>query len=359
MDPSRHTTRLAALGLILALAAATGLALAFYTHQFSNPALVTVDADRTGLIMEPGNKVKARGIEIGRVASVERTDGGVRVDLEIDRNTLDQIPANSIPEFRASTIFGAKYVELAFPDAPSADHLAPNATLRAASVTTEINTIFDQLDRLLSNVDVASVNTTLTTLSTALGGRGEQIATLADQADAYLTALEPHLPQLRRDLEQVATFSKIADDVSPDFLAVLDNATVTSHTIATHQEKFDRLLVSLALLADRGANFIDDQGGPLATLIKNLQIPTKTLRTYAPEVPCFIQGSERTREIMTNVFGKGDAGLRAELSFRSSSRQYMNPKDLPTVPHGGKPNCLGLPVVPSGSIPIPQVGEKR
>ena len=358
MDPSRHTIRLAALGLVLFALAATGLALAFYTHQFSNPAVVTVHADRAGLIMGPGNKVKARGVEIGRVGSVTHNGSGVLVKLELDRNALDQIPANSIPEFRASTVFGAKYVELVFPKSPSQVHLAPDATLRAQSVTTEVNTIFDQLDYLLSEVDVVSVNTTLTTLSTALGGRGDQIADLAHRADAYLTALEPHLPQLRRDLAEVAKFSRIAEDVSPDFLAVLENATVTSNTIATRQEELNRLLISLALLGDRGTEFIDDQGGPLATLIKGLQVPTETLRKYSPEVPCFIQGAERTRQIMTNLFGKGDAGLRAELSFRSTSRTYLHPKDLPTVPSGGKPDCIGLPVVPESNIPIPQRGEK-
>lgn len=359
MEPSPRTLRIAAIGLILALGGATAVALGFYTRSFGNPAVVTVDATRTGLIMDPGNKVKARGVEIGRVGSVVHRGNGIRLTLELDRDVLDQVPSNSTPELRASTIFGAKYVELAYPGAPSGQSLQDGATLRAQSVTTEINTIFDQLDSLLSEVDIASVNTTLTTLSMALGGRGDQIADLAAKADAYLTILEPQLPQLRRDLVQVATFSEIAEDVSPDFLKVLENATVTGETIADKQKDLDKLLVSLSLLGDRGTRFINDNGGPLTRLVKDLQAPTATLRKYSPILPCFIHGAERDRQIMTNLFGGTDAGLRAELSVRMSSRSYENPKDRLVPMTKKKPECVGLPVLTGSEIPLAQVGEAR
>jgi hypothetical protein len=62
---------------------------------------------------------------------------------------------------------------------------------------------------------------------------------------------------------------------------------------------------------------------------------------------------------MTSVFGAGDAGLRAEVSVRMSSRKYELPKDRLAPAEQGTPACTGLPVVARSEMPIPQVGEAR
>jgi phospholipid/cholesterol/gamma-HCH transport system substrate-binding protein len=356
MDPTPRSVRVAAVGLVAAIAAAFLLTGAFYNRAFSNPAVITVQADRAGLIMSAGNKVKANGVEIGRVGSVKSAGNHVELTLEIDRDALEHIPAKGTAELRGSTVFGAKYVELSS-GAERGEHVRPGDTIRATAVTTEINTIFDKLDSVLSDVDVVALNTTLSTLSRALDGRGDDIAELASTTDAYLAVIEPQLPQLRRDLTAVARFADLADRVSPAFLKILENATVTGRTVTSQQQQLDRLLVDLTLLGDRGTELIEHNGKQLTRLVKNLQTPAATLRAYSSELPCFIHGAERTRQIMTNLFGKGDAGLRAELSFRSSSRTYTLPHDTLKVPTKAPANCVGLPVLPAESLPLPQIGE--
>ena len=70
-DVSPRLLRFSGIALVLMVLAAFGLTAAFYNRAFSNDATVTVDASRTGLIMAAGNKVKVRGVEIGRVVRVE------------------------------------------------------------------------------------------------------------------------------------------------------------------------------------------------------------------------------------------------------------------------------------------------
>ena len=352
-------TRVAGISLILVVLAGFALMGALYTHAFSDPAEVTVQTSRAGLVMGPGNKVKMRGVEIGRVGSVKSAADGVRLFLEIDRDKIGQVPSDAHAEIRASTIFGAKYVELV----PGAGHgtapLADGATIPADSVTTEVNTVFDSLDHLLSNIDVSQLNSTLTVLAQTLQGRGDDIARVAVDADAYLTRLEPLLPALRTDLARIAQFSTLGEQISPDLIAILRNATVTSRTVSDHDAAIHRLLVDLTLLGGRGAEVLGLNGKALSALLTNLRPTAATLRAYSSELPCFIKGLDRTRGIIADVIGGTTDALRGYVSVRSKMSKYTVPRDLPQLPAGGTPACHLLPDVPLNQVPVPEVGDPQ
>ncbi|MCX6398485.1 MAG: MCE family protein [Propionibacteriales bacterium] len=357
-----RTLRLAGAGLVLVVVAAFGLTGALYVRAFSNPAEITLQTSRAGLVMDPGGKVKLRGVEIGRIGEVRTVGDGVEIVLEIDRDELDGIPADVVAEIRATTIFGAKYVELVAPSKTGAapvGSLADGAVIKASGVTTEINTVFDGLDRVLSGIDIASLNGTLTVLATTLSGRGDDIAALASEADAYLTKLEPLLPQLRRDLAEVARFARLAVEVSPALIAILRNATVTAGTIADEEQALDRLLVDLSLLGGRATELLGDNGDALARLLDSARPTAATLRAYSSELPCFLQGLDETRKIMADVIGGTDATLRALVSVRSELSHYTVPKDLPGLPEDRGPDCHGLPRLKDSQVPIPERGTAQ
>lgn len=362
-DTTARSVRLAGIGLVLVVFAAFGLTGALYARAFSNPAEITLQTSRAGLVMDPGGRVKMRGVEIGRIGEVRTVGDGVEIVLEIDRDELDGIPADVVAEIRATTVFGAKYVELVAPARADAStsgaSLSDGAVIRASGVTTEINTVFDGLDRVLSGIDIASLNGTLTVLATTLSGRGDDIAALAKEADAYLTKLEPLLPQLRRDLFEVARFARLAVEVSPALIAILRNATVTAGTIADEEQALDRLLVDLSLLGGRATELLGENGDALATLLASARPTAATLRAYSSELPCFLKGLEVSRKLMADIIGGTDASLRALVSVRSQLAPYTVPKDLPGYPEGRGPDCHGLPRLKDSQIPIPERGTPQ
>jgi phospholipid/cholesterol/gamma-HCH transport system substrate-binding protein len=351
--------RVAGVGLILAMVGAFVLTGAFYTRAFSDVAEVTVQTARAGLIMGPGNKVKLRGVEIGRVGSVESTYAGAELVLEIDRDRLAGIPADVTAEIRSSTVFGAKYVELVPSPEPSEMRLAAGDVIDARAVTTEVNTVFDGLDRLLRGVDVTDLNSTLTVLARGLEGRGRTIADLAATADAYLTRLEPLLPQVRRDLVAVARFARLGNAVSPALLRILENATVTGHTIASEQQAVHRLLVDLSILSHAGTRFVGVNDNALLSLLRSLRPTTAMLRAYSSELPCLFQGLDRTQQIMTKTWGDIDAGLRARLTVRSELPPYRPGADLPRVAVPRGPTCAALPSLDASQVPFPERGTPQ
>jgi len=349
--------KLGAVALVLTVVAAFGITAALYTRAFADPVEVTVESSRAGLVMDPGNKVKLRGVEIGRVGSVELVDDGVEIVLEIDRDEFDGVPADVVADIRSSTVFGAKYVELV---SRSGDgRLREGATLTTRGVTTEVNTVFDSLQRVLDGVDVADLNQTLTVLATTLSGRGDQVAAVAQQADDYLTRLQPLLPQLREDLLQVARFSRMAVEVSPSLISILRNATVTARTVVDKRSTLDRLLVDLTILGGRGAEVLGLNADALGALVRGLNLPSETLRAYSSELPCFILGLDRTRQLMADVIGGTDATLRALVTVRSKLSKYTAPADLPDYPSGRGPDCHGLPALSPSQIPFPERGTPQ
>lgn len=356
-DPK--TVRTAGIGLILIVLSAVALTGALYTRAFANPAEITLETSRAGLVMDPGGKVKMRGVEIGRVGSVERAGDGVHITLEIDRDKIEEIPADVVGEIRATTVFGAKYVELLPGSGDSDGALADGATIPASGVTTEINTVFDGLDRVLTGIDIASLNGTLTVLAQTLAGRGDDIASVAAQADAYLTKFEPLLPQLRRDLHEVARFARLGIEVSPAMLAILRNATVTAGTVTDEEQALARVLVDLSLLGGKAEELLGENGDALATLLESARPTAATLRAYSTELPCFLQGLDETRKVMAKVIGGTDATLRALVSVRSQLPHYTAPNDLPGYPKGRGPDCHGLPRLRDSQIPIPERGTPQ
>ena len=70
MVSDKRSIRVAGIGQVLVLVGVLALTVGFYTRAFSNPAEVTLQTTRAGLVMDPGNKVKMYGVEIGRVGQV-------------------------------------------------------------------------------------------------------------------------------------------------------------------------------------------------------------------------------------------------------------------------------------------------
>ena len=122
--------------------------------------------------MEPGAKVKLRGVQVGRVATIQSGDP-VKLQLELYPEQLKFIPANVAANITATTAFGAKYVDLLTPDDPSPKRLDGWGSVKSRNVSTEVNTVFQNLVGVLNQVDVSKLNAVLTALADGFRGKGE------------------------------------------------------------------------------------------------------------------------------------------------------------------------------------------
>ena len=147
---------LVVLGMIIAVA--VGL----FRGSFTETVPVTVLSSRAGLVMNPDAKVKMRGVQVGKVDSIEsRPNGQAVLHLAMYPSDMHLIPANVLVDITAPTVFGAKFVDLVPPAQPSAQSLHAGQVLDSQHVTVEINTVFQQLTSVLGTLDPAKLNETL------------------------------------------------------------------------------------------------------------------------------------------------------------------------------------------------------
>jgi virulence factor Mce-like protein len=137
---------------VAVIVAAFAVAANLFRGDFTESVPVIVISERAGLVMHPDAKVQVRGVQVGKVASIEDLpDGGAALHLAIDPSRLGAIPANALVDIASTTVFGAKSVEFVFPDNPSAESLRAGQVIDARHVMVEVNTIFEQLTSVLSN----------------------------------------------------------------------------------------------------------------------------------------------------------------------------------------------------------------
>lgn len=336
--------RIAATGLIILIVGVVVLSLLFFVRAFDSRVPLTVISDRAGLVMEADAKVRSRGVEIGKVTGIRHELGSAVIDVEVDPVALEGVAANSVVSIGSSTIFGAKSVEFEPPAEPSADPLESGAVVAASSVTTEVNTLFEDLTTLLVALEPEKLNATLGALSGALDGRGDQLGQTLVDLDTYLEEINPQMDTLQRDLAKGSRVANLYADVTPDLLRLLDSGTDVGNNVVANQADFERLLVSAIGTGETGKRLLAENGNELVKALADLRASTSLMAEYSPALSCLIVGLNTGAETASQAFGaKNQPGLAFKAGFQQGARAYENPKDLPKVNASTGPNCYGLP----------------
>ncbi|MGD1257084.1 MCE family protein [Mycobacterium seoulense] len=327
-----------------------------YTRAFTSYVRVSLTSDRAGLMMDPGGKVKMRGVDVGRVASIISGKQPVSLQLEIDPAQIRYIPANVEADIKATTVFGTKYVDLIYPDNPSSKPLSAGQILVSRNVSTEVNTVFENLVDLLDQIDPAKLNAVLTALAEGLRGHGEIIGDAIADTNEVLRALNPRSETVRENWHSLAAVSDTYSTAAQHILAVLDAASTTSATITSHTTDVDSLLVNLIGLGRSGAQVIGANNDNLIHAINILEPTTNLLMRYNPEYTCTLIGTKWYYDnVAYQAVGGNGRTVVIDASLLFGSDPYVYPDNLPIVAAkggpGGKPGCGSLPDV-SKNFPV-------
>ena len=334
---------IAGLATVVVIGAIIALAVGLFQDSFTKTVPVTVISDRAGLVMNPEAKVKLNGAQVGKVASIDSLPGGkAALHLAIDPKMVDIIPANVGADITSSTVFGSKFVDLVPPAEPSVQPIRQDQIIDGKHVTVEINTVFQQLVSVLSEIEPAKLNQTLGALSKGFNGRGQKFGQSLVDLDSALATLNPSLDTLNHEIAVAPRVFDAYADASSDLVATVDNASKLSDTIVDENENLDTLLVSAIGLADVGTEVLSENKDPLTTVLHLLVPTTDLLNQYSPALNCGIAG------LVPLALGPGSAqpGVMLLQSFFLGRERYRYPQDLPKVAAKGGPQCTDLPKVP-------------
>ena len=281
----------AGLATVVVVAAIVAVSVGLFRGDFTKTVPVTVISDRAGLVMNPDARVKMRGVQVGKVDSIEtRPDGAAVLHLAMDPAQLRKIPSNVVADIASTTVFGAKYVNFEPPTDPSSKSMYAGQVLQGQHVTTEINTVFQQLTQVLNKIDPMQLNATLGALSAAFAGRGKQFGQTINDFDSLLAKLEPSLPNLARDIELSAPVTAAYADAAPDLVRTVQNANKVSQSIVDEQKNLDTFLVNMIGLADEGNEVLGTNQPALSKVLHLLAPTTALFNEYAPVLDCTLKG---------------------------------------------------------------------
>ncbi len=283
---------------------------------------LTLVAPRAGLVMDPGSKVTYNGVEIGRVASIsEIQQDGVPVAkfiLDVKPDYLRLIPVNVDANIKATTVFGNKYVSLTSPKNPTPQRISPKQVIDARSVTTEFNTLFETLTLIAEKVDPVKLNLTLAAAAQALTGLGDKFGQSIVNGNAILDDINPRMPQIRHDIQQLAALADTYNNAAPDLFDALDHAVITARTLHRQEAELDAALLAAAGLGDTGAD-IFARGGPyLQRGIADLLPTAQLFDTYSPAIFCTIRNYYDEEPLAYATTGGGNGyGLKTMTELTS------------------------------------------
>ncbi|CQD20674.1 virulence factor Mce [Mycobacterium lentiflavum] len=353
-SPGRHfgaqsyARPLAGLATVVVVAVIFAFAVGLFRGSFTESVPVTVISQRAGLVMNPDAKVKMRGVQVGKVASIESLPNGqAAIHLAMDPSQLHFIPSNVLVDIASSTVFGAKSVLLVEPAQPATQRLHSGQTLQGQHVMVEINTVFQQLVSVLSQIDPPKLNESLGALAQAFSGRGAKLGQALSDLDSFLARLEPSLPAFRHDFEVLPAVSNAYADAAPDLVRTVSNTNRISKTIVEEQHNLDALLISAIGLADIGNDVLSQNRQPLTDVMHLLVPTTDLLNEYHEALTCSFGGLIQ--------IGHGaplsEPSINISASLTLGAERYRYPTNLPKVAATGGPRCVGLPKLPFNTNP--------
>jgi phospholipid/cholesterol/gamma-HCH transport system substrate-binding protein len=339
-QPRNPPYKLAGLGLVVVAIVIFVWVFGEFQGSFTPKTKVTMVSPRAGLVMDPGSKVTYNGVEIGRVSEITECDKRDRdcaqitkdkpaskFILDVEPQYVHLIPANVVADIKATTVFGGKYVALTTPtnESPSGHFDPKRDTLKASTVTTEINTLFQTITSIAEKVDPVKLNLTLSAAAQALTGLGDKFGQSIINGNAVLDDVNPQMPQARRDIQGLAALGDTYANAAPDLFDFLNNAVTTSRTINAQQRDLDEALLSAAGFGNTGADVIGRGGPYLARGAADLVPTAQLLDTYSPELYCTLRNYHDIEPKAAQFLGGNGYSLNTHTEATSGLGLFLNP----------------------------------
>lgn len=343
--------------LFILIAALIALTAGAFSGKFEPFISLTLVSNRAGLVMEDGAKVKLRGVQIGKVASIGTDVKAAQLLLKMDPGPFKFLPNNVEAEIKSTTAFGAKYVDLIVPDHPSPVPLKPGAVLHSRNVTVEVNTVFQNLQSVVQAIDPAKLNAILSAFAQSLRGKGDRLGQAITDANDVLLTVNPRMATIQKDWQLFGKTTAVYSDAAQNILSILDSAATTSNSLTENQRSLDSMLLSAVGFSQAGISLMGGNNESNIVRAVNLLDPTTALlNKYSPTFTCLFQGAQwYVDHGGRDTLGGNGYSFIMDAALLFGDDPYRYPKHLPKVNAtggpGGAPSCGSLPD-PSANFPV-------
>jgi phospholipid/cholesterol/gamma-HCH transport system substrate-binding protein len=230
--------------------------------------VVTADFADSGGIFS-GAEVTYRGVTVGKVDRLRLTEGGVLVDLRLDRGTRVPRASEAVVENRSAV--GEQYVDLQ-PSSAAGPYLAGGARIPRSStrIPPRIDQVLLHVDDLVGSVDRGDLATTVTELGKAFAGTGPDLQRLLDSGDALTRAATQALPQTVRLIDDGQTVLATQQRSSSDIRSFASDLADLSATVRGSDSDLRTVLDRGVVASGEVDALLRDNRTDLGALLANL-----------------------------------------------------------------------------------------
>ncbi len=327
--------RLLGLAFFVVIALFLGGTIMKFQGVFSDIDEVTLKTDSAGNSLSAHADVKARGMVVGTVKSIKPADdGSVDVVLGIEPDKISMLPSDTTGRILPKTLFGERYVALQVPENPTSTvALESGSQIKTDSSgnAKEVQDLFDRLLPVLQAVPPQDLNVTLTSLSQALQGRGEQLGATLEDLNTIFTKVNANMPELQGTLRGLSSFSQTYSKALPDVIDALDNLRITGNTLVEKKGDLSTLISTLGTASTDTTAFLRTNKADLIDLFVGSKDYLWGLANQSPVFGCTFKNFAALVPESRKIVGEGtpNPGVRVGLQFVNPRGRYLPNQDEP------------------------------
>lgn len=331
-----------AVGLVLFVVSTLVALLIQFRGGFTAATRLTMVGDRSGLVMDPGAKVTFNGVRVGRVTAVRPREwnGTTKAELSVDIQPryIKLMPANSVVEVEASTMFGNKFLSLSSPAHPTAARISEVGVIDITHVTTEFDSLFETMTSIAEKVDPVKMNLMLSATAEALTGMGSSLGRAINDSNVILDELNPRMGRVGDQLRSLNALAGIYTAAAPDFFDSLDQASATARTLNGQRGDLDAALLAAIGFAGNAADVTERSGPYFVRFNADLQPTSALFDRYSPEIFCTIRNYANLLPLAREHLGGDGYAMRMHMGMLPGAQNpYVYPDNLPRVNARGGP----------------------
>ena len=335
-----------------------------FSGGFDSYKTITLRTDNAGNSLVKNADVKANGVVVGTVRGVNVEPGGkVSVDLGIFPDQLENLPAGTTARVLPKTLFGERYIALQVPTQSTGGSLQSDAVIYTAKQgnAAEVEDLFDALLPVIEAIPPQDLNVTLSAISQAIGGKGQQLGEIIDRLNSIFKRVNANMSELQGTIRGLATFSQTYAEALPDIIDAFDNLRITGNTVVERQGDLRSTIQTLSVAATDTTKFLRTNKKDMLNLFIDSEPFLKGIAQQSPTFGCMFRNFATIMPKIGPIVGKDTAnpGVRVNLQFVNPRGRYLPNQDEPRMNWKNPParcyqpatNGRPFPQYPGGSVP--------
>ncbi len=217
-----------------------------------------------------GAEVTYRGVNIGRVSSMDLTEDGVDVMLDID-DSEDSIPSDTRALVGNRSAVGEQYVELQ-PQSNGKPYLTDGSEIQQADTAIPIQSSQWLLDtkQLVDSVPKQDLRTVVSEFGAAFKDGGDDLTRLIDSQTSFIETADDNFDLTKTLIHDSNVVLGTQLDKASDIRSFARDLALLSDTLVSSDADFRKVVTNGSVTATQLQRFIEENGVDLGKLINNL-----------------------------------------------------------------------------------------